>query len=360
MDAMDTLVLNSAQSKYPIGNDPWIRATEKAVTALSGTPGIRLYIGSDPLPWSFVAFLAGKCGIPALFAVRSSDSAEGRRMYDDALADFGLQERLVAPLFTGWKASPESKESWPHRDRILIARADAVYPVSIRPGGRLDALIDSMAGSRVRDEYRISYTRSRYRIEINVPERRMASLPRGEWLLHWTRTCRGLWPGETQREFWSDVLAEPDRYVRTAADSLARILQERTIRGSGRHLPKGRTAVGFTSLSPSEALKLMRWRRRYAEFSYEPFGIAVRKKAAVQAGCLPVVYGGSAGTDPLFVHAPGPENVWSGECEWRLEGDCGLDMFHDEDVLAIVPDTISAGRIGVSVPGRIRTHILFP
>jgi len=357
---MNALVLNSAQSKYPIGNDPWIRAPENAVAALSRMPGIRLYISSDPLPWSLVAFLAGRWGIPVLFAVRSRDCAEGRRMFEDALADFGLQKRLVAPLFTGWKASPESKKSWPQRDRILIASADAVYPVSIRPGGRLDALIDGMDGSRVRDDYRISYTRNRRRIDMNFTDKCMAALPKGEWLLHWTRTRHGLWPGETQREFWSDVLAEPDRYVRTAADSLARILRERTIRGSGRHLPHGRTAVGFTSLSPAEALKLMRWRKRYAEFSYEPYGIAVRKKAAVQAGCLPVAYGCNAGTDPLFVHAPGPENMWSGECEWRLEGNCSLGRFHDEDMLAIVPDTTSAGRIGGSVPGRIRTHVLFP
>ena len=68
---------------------------------------------------------------------------------------------------------------------------------------------------------------------------------------------------ERSLEFYRDLLASPGSYVRSARNTLMRMLAERIIRGSTWKIPGGELAVSFTALPPPDTLPLMRWRKRY-------------------------------------------------------------------------------------------------
>ncbi|MFH1069468.1 MAG: hypothetical protein V1794_07575, partial [Candidatus Glassbacteria bacterium] len=150
----------------------------------------------------------------------------------------------------------------------------------------------------------------------------------------------GPWPGERPREFYRDLLARPETYVRSAGESLARIAAEKLIRASSWKMPSGEPAVGFTALPAGRCIELMTWRRSLARYSFEPFGVAVRTAELVRLGCRPVKYftEGStrpAGPDLPFTQGEGKTAAWSREEEWRTRGDLNLAGLDAESVLLV-------------------------
>jgi hypothetical protein len=163
-------------------------------------------------------------------------------------------------------------------------------------------------------------------------------------------------------EFFRDLLANGTLYVRNAAETLRRITVEGKIRGSAWKVPGGGVATAFTSLSPGDAFELMRWRKRYVHFSFEPYGIAVRKEELVRRGAGEVRYGrkgdGYAGPD-LFLHAAGEDDRWTREREWRLLGDLDLHTLPRQAVTAVVPDEHAARDLRGRIPADFSIHVLF-
>jgi hypothetical protein len=96
---------------------------------------------------------------------------------------------------------------------------------------------------------------------------------------------------------------------------------------------EGRSAIGFTEANPSQALtQLMRWRPKYVNWNFEPYGIAIEKETAISLGIRPVIYGNDgdykalSDTDKPYFQSLGRVDVdWSREQEWRHIGDISLD-----------------------------------
>ena len=76
----------------------------------------------------------------------------------------------------------------------------------------------------------------------------------------------------------------------------------------------------------------MRWRRRYGEMAFEPFGIALPQPLAKRLGIRPVQYGESG----IWGHCRGENDLWVQEGEWRLAGKLDLSSILRE-ILVIVP-----------------------
>ena len=108
-------------------------------------------------------------------------------------------------------------------------------------------------------------------------------------------------------------------------------------------MPGGQAAVSFTALSPAEAVPLMRWRKRYTRYSFEPYGLAFRCKFLTKLGARPVEYY-QPGRKPtkeretLFYQSMGRVGDWKAEKEWRLPGNLDLEQIPESDMLIIVPD----------------------
>ncbi len=164
------------------------------------------------------------------------------------------------------------------------------------------------------------------------------------YLIHYTRSCVGPWPGQTIAEYCSAFIEERPGAGHTGFDSLLRILDQDTIRAS-RRLTRGKTPViCFTELFPKQLQELIAWRPGLLRWSFEPYGIALRKERLFDMGARPVIYAVeeffrdlSDDMKYLFqLHGAQGKN-WSAEREWRIKGDLALSTFTAEEMFLIVP-----------------------
>jgi len=341
---LNILLLNSVHGKYPRGKDPWIRATEAALKTLAGRENS--LIASPGLPsWELPAYRAGTFGMKLILVVPGAEMAPGSREYEMLLKDFRLDRKKTRIEFTG--AGPE-KDLMAARDRLAFELAEIIYPVSVNPGGRLARLLEDYAGGRaeIRRDWQIGWQRGGWHPGCEIQNRTLnPALGRTNqgWLFHWTRTNPGRWADESPWQFYKALLAEPETYVRHARYTLARIVSQRCLQASSWNMPGGRPAVSFTALSPAEALRLMRWRRRYTRYSFEPYGLAFRAEILTKLGAKPVEYY-QPGRKPagrcetLFYQSMGRLGDWKAEKEWRLPGNLSLERIPRSDMLIIVPD----------------------
>ncbi len=134
------LILNSAQSKYPIGSDLWIQATMEAANTLS-RQNVKMLCSTGPVMWDIVTFLAGKNGMEIILVVKAHDDKAGHMEFGRLLEEYNLDESHTYPLYIRKIPENQPKKIWVLRDNFALRTADVVYPIFIRPGGRLDKLL---------------------------------------------------------------------------------------------------------------------------------------------------------------------------------------------------------------------------
>jgi hypothetical protein len=361
---MHILLVNSAHGKYPVGSEGWVQTTGNVVRELAVNSPV-FVCSTDPFPWNLVTYLAGVSGAHMQLIVKTPAGDQGFVEFSRLVEEFALDRNRVVPAFfedaPPFPAHP--KDSWQIRDRLAFAVADEIYPVSIRPEGRLERLMSEPEfRDKIRNDFRIPWSPCGFIPRYTLTGRPWRPLPGGEWLVHWTRACQGKWPGEAMHEFFRDLLANGTLYVRAAAETLRRIITEGRIRGSSWKVPGGAAAVAFTSLSPGDTLELMRWRKRYAHLSFEPYGVAIVKKELVTRGAREVRYvrdGEERYGRDLFTHAAGEGDRWTRECEWRLPGDLDLNSLPPHTFTAIVPDEHAARELREHIRRDVPIHVLF-
>ncbi|MCX6644777.1 MAG: hypothetical protein NTY09_00215, partial [bacterium] len=249
----------------------------------------------------------------------------------------------------GDNKSRSEKFWWKERDRLAIDLAEKIVPVSVRIDGSMKVLIDEsiITGKIVDYSHQFKYsTDSKGAQKLVVPE----SCPDFEnwyYLTHWTCRTYDPWPGETKSDFYRAIANSRNEYPRSASCTLKRILAENRLRASGNHIRRETPVVAFTSLEPVDALKLMKWRKRYVRPTFEPYGIAIFYRSAMRAGIRMVTYvkngEGQSGEEKPDTNAP-PELLqgygigdWPKELEWRSVGDLDLNQIPEEDIVVLVP-----------------------
>jgi hypothetical protein len=352
-------ILNSRHSKTPIGNDPWVRATVAAVKfAAANDWSIVSSFGLNT--WELVTWAAGREKVP-LTLLYPEDLSETSR--DDLLRRFNLSRDLIEwiPVTRGERRST-IKNWWEHRDAAVISLADRLLPVGVRKGGRIDTLVQS-AGRPVDEQFRVPYLKATHHGHV-ASDRGLInsdfSAWDDNWLIHWTRACHGPWPGETEAEFYLQLVESGDDYCHSAFATLQRILRESLIRGSAWKIGAKMPVVAFTELSPAESLSLMRWRPRWSRWSFEPYGIAIHKHAAESLGVRMVNYVGSSDwrkipeSDKPLSHSKGKHmDVWPAEREWRKVGDVGLNQIQPEHIRIITRTRAESAELA----SKFRNHI---
>jgi hypothetical protein len=307
-----------------------------------------------------------------------------------------LRQRKACQQDSDWKGCEPTVavSADANRDELVIAMADRVDCVLVRRKGRIDAALRKRLGYRRDVSTRvaiedpavdrqargtagelmslgalgwycplpISPTAER---AVDATPRRLAandwardpaddrSNPdRDVWLVHCTRTCDGPWPGQTLRQHLDALfLGAVDQAAvakRTPLDSLRRILRTRRLVASAITSDRRYPVVCFSELPLQRLLSRRRYRPHLHRWDYEPYGIAIRKSAAIAMGIRPVVYGTAADRKRLAeenryrFQARGTTYDWREEREWRHRGDVELDRFRVEDVRAFVADAAEA------------------
>lgn len=329
-DEQTCLILNSRQSKRPCAADEWVTATKQAIRHYCSQD--RLFLTSIGMnSWELAVHLINILGGRQIIAIPSDLTAHGHNSLTDFLWSFRLDEERTSLLILDNPRNQPVEEWQQARDEFLIASAGTLVPVAIRPSGRLQALVEKSNG-QIDSSFRASYRKPTDWVHYDWHCTKLNPQIGKDWngLTHWTRSTFGPFDTEDHYHFYGAVLESND-YPYSALHILERILQEGRILASSRFIRGGHRVVSLTSQEPTEAINLMRWRKRYAYYSFEPYGIGFSDSFARQVGIRPVSYGTVADFDllsesgrPFFQNAGSEVAEWRPEAEWRHLGDLNL------------------------------------
>ncbi len=340
-------ILNSRQNLRPVGSDLWIKNTKLAMRKLIGQDALVLTsVGMKT--WELIVYLAAKYKIKQHIFVPITRDQKNIDVIAYYTKQFRLEPKLTDYYF--FEVEDLVKDNLffqKERDRLIVNDADIIYPISIRKDSTLKSSYSKIDLSQVvvDEQYTVKYVKNKnsYKYEIDKTKLnpKIDNLLEN-YLIHWTRATNDFWPGEKLYDYYQSITDLQSKYSHSAYDTLIRILSEKKIRALSRHYRKDISAVAFSELNPSEAIDLMKWRARYREMSFEPYGIAIRKKIADKIGIKKVIYGDSKkfnnlnDIDKPYFQSVGTKGYWAPEKEWRHIGEIDLSKIKPEDLKVIV------------------------
>jgi hypothetical protein len=295
--------------------------------------------------------LASDLKIPLRLVVVSGSEEEFLRECDQAMAEFNLDPALtefVPCLATDVRAD----SALATRDDLVVKTADILIPVSCRSSGSMAIRLAEAekAGREIQREFIVEYSGKSAELKYNLSGQNLNpdldSLD-GKYLIHWTRGISSPWPNERRVSFYRDII-QSDHWPRAALDTLVRIMRTKTFLSSGRHMPGEIPTVSFSALAPKEVAPLMRWRARYGEMSFEPYGIGIDCHVSLKIGIREVVYY-DAGQNASFPveelwrsQSKGKITDWTAEREHRCLGDLSLREVPPESLVLFCMTALEA------------------
>jgi hypothetical protein len=339
------VILNSRQGKMPCGQDRWVINTIQAAK-YAAENGLTVITSVGLNTWEMAIWACSQAGARQTIICPTESDDDRRQHIDKITADFNL-----IPEKTGWlfyQTTPKarsSKTDWPRRDKLAIETAGVLIPVSLRPGGNLERMVDNSRGKNIITDFKTKYeAQSAHRHDHPNPENISQTITDLQWdyICHWTRANHGPWPEQLRAEYYKSI-AESNHYPNSGLAALVNIIRGKRICGSSENIRENNSAIAFSSLHPKEMLHLMTWRKRYVRYNFEPYGIAISRKMAASIGMRPVIYGPAslykrlADSDkPFFQNEGGKGGDWRPENEWRYPGDLDLSQIPTDELLVIV------------------------
>jgi hypothetical protein len=323
-------ILNSRQPLRPCGLTDWVVKTVAAVNWVKEQK-LTLCSSIGMQTWELVTALASIEQIPLRLILPSSPHHAINT--DDLMHQFDLMRDCVE-IITPSDSAPHAKEdALLQRDRRVLEDADLLIPISVRPGGHMAEMLATArkSGKEVIEDFQAGGSAKSHSLALHLdqdainPELNSLS---SRYIIHWTRTPHGAWPGERMIDYYSSLIHSTE-FPRSAFATLRHIAATRLLKASSRHMPENIPTVAFSSLKPRDVIPLMKWRARYAEMSFEPYGIGIHEAVADKLGMLPVKYYEGKITEELArevwrSQSVGRQTDWRQECEYRHLGDLSL------------------------------------
>ncbi|MEI7893692.1 MAG: hypothetical protein WCI05_11405 [Myxococcales bacterium] len=365
------VILVSTQSRCPAGSDPWVHAALAAVDAVVDQ-GYALVCSVGTTAWELVLWraLSRQAHVLVLWPEGAVPTVDPHIWLQH---EFG-HDSEVEPI-AGPSAAGSRTRAFVARDEAAFVNADRIFPVSIRPAGRLEERIGKSL-ERVDRSFEVpfepeSHTPAWTKRRPNVVDPGLFGAE--PTLVHLTRSCDGPWPGERRCDWFAELAAGGARGARRdGLSTLRRIVGEMRVRGSSVRIRGGARCVALTASTAEQVVALVRWRARFARYAFEPYGIAVPLAVAQDLGALPVTYddGNHGETDAVFRQARGPGGAWGGawegEHEWRIRGDLDLHRFEPSKVRVLTalesdevpgPFAVRSFRFGLAQPARPKRRL---
>lgn len=325
-------VLISRQPLRPSSQTLWVQKAVEAVRWVKRN-SCTLLTSVGNQTWEMLVTIAARQQVPQILIIPSlnSDAYEASKSF--VVQQFCIPHELVSfvPLYFHTENCTNALLQQ-QRDRAVIDRASIIIPISLRKGGVLETLITNHGSSEIVADFQIQYTGRTKPLHYTVPcekvnEKITSLLLETTFITHWTRTCNGAWPEETLERYYSCIL-DSVQYPRSAFDTLRNILAGKKIIASARNIHRNNRVVCFSGLPPHEFCRLMRWRARYCQMSFEPYGIGIDMQTALDYGIQPVLYYDkssryvqSCSENEWLLQSTGKKNDWRTEKEYRYCGD---------------------------------------
>lgn len=341
-------ILLSRQPRRPCGRDLWVVQTQAAILWLKQS-GLGVISSVGIQTWELITALASIHKVPLRLVIPVDSGTGFDQVTGELVRQFGLSPsdtEMIPSQVPGKSAKNEIQNA---RDSEIANLADLILPVGIRPDGSMEKFLAAAISARKRVEarFQIEYQGRRKKLAYTLDHDRLSDEVRGcgcDYVIHWTRAVNGPWPGERPVDYYRE-LVQSDRHPRSAFDTLMRILDTRRLIASPRHMPRRTPVVAFSALAPAEVIPLMRWRARFGEMSFEPYGIGLRRAVAERTGIRPVQYGDkllerSTPADYWTCQSPGTRADWREEQEYRHLGDLDFSGIPKDDlaVFCLTPE----------------------
>ncbi|MCK4631969.1 MAG: hypothetical protein KAT79_01795 [candidate division Zixibacteria bacterium] len=318
----------SRQAMHPSGESVWVQKTVEAVRWVASSG--RTLVTSHGMPtWELQLSLASDMNIPMVIYVLAETEDRLREQSAFLQDQFSLKAertefRRVAPTVD------QTEELRPVRDRAVVKAADLLIPVAIREGGNLRSLLEvaRKTGKELKLSFQTEHSQRDRPLSYNLEDSQLSSELASignDYIIHWTRAANSAWPGEKLIDYYRAIISS-DSYPRSAMATLHCMLDRRLIVASSRHMPRDIATVSFSSLAPAEVIPLMKWRARYRQMSFEPYGIGIDRECALASGIMQVRYTKKgerlpADIDPWLTQSAGAITDWRTEKEYRHRGD---------------------------------------
>jgi hypothetical protein len=338
------VILNSRQHLGVTGSCEWVKKTIGAVSWVRDQ-GHVLITSVGIKTWEISLFAAVERSVPViiLIPVSSENTFDSLRSYYCTQFRIDPSNAVFLPVMGSENVPDEQKL----RDITAVEMADLILPVSIRKNGSLDRLVSDLEHSSYCLDFKTSYESKGCTQKLCYTDMQVNNEINKGWLsdylYHWTRSAWKPWPDELLVDYYRDIVHSV-KYPRTALKTLEHIFESQIIIGSDRHMPGKQQCVSFTGETPGQFLPLMRWRSRYKEMAFEPYGIGIRKCVALERGVKRVKYiestSGVNDEDRWLTQSPGKKGDWLLENEYRCKEQFPFTNIDRSDLL-VVCQTVS-------------------
>ncbi len=115
--------------------------------------------------------------------------------------------------------------------------------------------------------------------------------PEESYLVHWTRRRSGPWPEQPSSDFLDDMLLARGERSHSAFAALVRIVRQQRLIASSLGIRGASRVVSFSATPLSELPQRRTFRRHRGRWDFEWFGLCVLREWLEQHGSRPVIYG---------------------------------------------------------------------
>jgi hypothetical protein len=289
--------------------------------------------------WEVVLYLAVHNAVPRIVLIPCCSTEIFESLCRYYSLQFNLSDDLTSylPVF----ARDRIQDASTIRDDEAVKMADVVVPVSVRKSGTMDQIIARLDGQSLLSSFLTRYQSRTTPLHVSYTNDYHYNTDLSEiskdFIFHWTRTTYKPWPDEILLDYYGDVVNSLS-YPRTAVKTLEHIMECGKLIGSNRHMPGNQRCVSFTVKEPFDFIPLMRWRSRYREMSFEPYGIGIRNSVAI---AQKVTYTDSIidknDSERWLIQSAGKKGNWTLEAEYRCKGDFIFSKISRDDLLIICP-----------------------
>jgi hypothetical protein len=341
MNKIGAVILSRQQIRPSLKNS-WVKNSVEAIKWLKkNNYSIVSSIGMST--WELVTSLAVEYSLPLQLVLPCTDEINFNQQIDYYSYEFNLIEHQVEyiPLLNNENSDTNI---WQQRDNYILNTADLILPVSIRKNGFFDKVItttqfNDIINNKFVTNYEKKTSIHSYQItkaELNPDLEKLES----DYICHWTRTSNSKWQDESLFDYYKDI-SNSEEYPRSAFNTLKRIVLNNTILSSSKNIEEQQSVVSFSGCSPVQMLPLIRWRSRYKQMSFEPYGIGIEKEDALSVGITPVSY---YDRNKQLNHkeipswqkqSNGVKSDWTKEDEYRYNGDFDLSLIPDDNKIVI-------------------------
>lgn len=338
-------ILNSRQAFRPCLTNGWVKNSVEAVKWVKKN-NFTLCSSVGMSTWELITALSSinKVKLELFLPLQSKDNFETQKKY--YIKQFKLNNSLTT--FTPVRLANRSKSKeklWLLRDKKIIEQADIILPVSIKNNGNLDKLCRENISSAkqvklgFKTAYIIKKKKLGYRISLETVNKKTEEFCKN-FFIHWTRSFNSAWPTERLIDYYSSII-ESEVYPRSAFDSVKNIVSQKIIIASSKNMPDNISTVSFSNQSLSKMTDLMRWRSRYQQMSFEPYGIGIKKETAFKLGVQKVNYYDKKNPSEIseknkwHSQSKGEITDWSAESEYRYIGDFDFSKINSDDLIIV-------------------------